>query len=408
MVGRGYQNNSLPLNFEGILNNYIKGTKRGIRFRYEPSNVIVANNTIINTKNVGITAEVEPDFPWSGKIYNNFLQSSNGILFDASLNLGEVSAIDNIIRPQGTAKVGLLLGISPGRKISQNNSKLLQSDDIKQRNAKISAIDGSIFQESHNNPTRINYQSIFSIPVDNKSLTSNDVGAFWRIGTGGKKLSTNTSKFLYGTSNNDFLNASQSKKRSILYGRDGNDNIIVGTNNLAFGGNGNDLLEAQFGNGGNLLFAGQGNDEITVRNRDRAYGGDGDDLFNAQYSIGNNYIHGGNGNDEFLLGSGDRVLGGRGRDRFFAYSGGNNTISGGEGADEFWLANGNIPTSPNTITDFQVGVDVLVSSGLGLTFKDLKFFQKKGNTIITTENTKLIILQGVEAHTLTESHFIFM
>ena len=391
-----------------VINNYIEGTKRGIRFRYKPSNATVGNNIIINTKNVGITAEVEPDFPWSANIYNNFLQSDNGILFDGSLNLGEVSAIDNIIRPQGSAQVGLLGNISLEIKIFQSNSKLFQSNKIEQRDAKISAIDGSIFQESDNNQTLINYSSIFPIPVDNKPLISNDVGAFWTIGTRGKKLSTNTSKLLYGTSNNDFLNASHSKKRSMLYGRDGNDNIIVGTNNFAFGGNGNDLLEAQFGNGRNLLFAGKGNDEITVRNQDRAYGGGGNDLLNAKYSIGGNYIHGGNGNDEFLLGSGDRVLGGRGRDRFFAYSGGNNTISGGEGADEFWVANGDIPDSPNTITDFQVGVDVLVSSGLGLTFKDLKFFQEKGNTTITTENTKLIILQGVEAHTLTESHFIFM
>ncbi|KST69264.1 chondroitinase-B domain-containing protein [Mastigocoleus testarum] len=391
-----------------VINNHIEGTKRGIRFRYEPSNATVGNNIIINTRNVGITAEIEPDFPWSANIYNNILQSDKGILFDGSLNLGEVSTIGNIIRPQGTAKLGLLPGRSPGRNIFQNNSKLFKSNELDQHHSKISAIDGSIFQDSDNNQTRINNRSISPILVDNKPLTSNNVGAFWTTGTGGQKLSTNTSKFLYGTSNNDFLNAAQSKRRNILYGKDGNDDIIVGTNNFAFGGNGNDLLEAQFGSGRNLLFGGNGNDQITVRNHDRAYGGDGDDLFNAQYSIGGNYIHGGNGNDEFLLGTGDRVLGGRGRDRFFAYSGGNNTISGGEGADEFWLANGDIPDSPNTITDFQVGVDVLVSSGLGLTFKDLKFFQEKGNTTIATENTKLIILQEVEAHTLTESHFIFM
>ena len=392
-----------------VVNNYIKGTKRGIRFRYEPSNATVANNTIINTRDFGITAEVEPDFPWSANIYNNFLQSDNGILFDSSLNLGEVSTIGNITHPQGIAKLGLLPGSSPDNKISQSNSKLFKSDQLEQQDSKISAIDGSIFQESDNNRAVINNdENIPHISPDNEPLTSNDVGAFWTSGTGGKKISTNTSKLLYGTSNNDFLNTSQSKKSSILYGRDGNDNIIVGSNNFAFGGNGNDLLEAQFGDGGNLLFAGQGNDEITVRNRDRAYGGDGDDLFNAQYSIGGNYIHGGNGNDEFLLGSGDRVLGGRGRDRFFVYSGGNNTISGGEGADEFWIANGDEADSPNTITDFQVGTDVLVSSGLGLTFNDLKFFQENGNTTIMTENTKLIILQGVEAHTLTESNFTFI
>ncbi|MEO0967765.1 MAG: chondroitinase-B domain-containing protein, partial [Cyanobacteria bacterium J06639_18] len=385
-----------------VVNNYIKGTKRGIRFRYEPSNATVANNTIINTKDFGITAEVEPDFPWSANIYNNFLQSDNGILFDASLNLGEVSTIGNITNPQGIAKLGLLPGSSPGNKISQSNSKLFKSDQLEQQDSKISAIDGSIFQESDNNRTGINDENIPHISPDNEPLTSNDVGAFWTSSTGGKKISTNTSKLLYGTSNNDFLNTSQSKKSSILYGRDGNDNIIVGSNNFAFGGNGNDLLEAQFGDGGNLLFAGQGNDEITVRNRDRAYGGDGDDLFNAQYSIGGNYIHGGNGNDEFLLGSGDRVLGGRGRDRFFVYSGGNNTISGGEGADEFWIANGDEADSPNTITDFQVGTDVLVSSGLGLTFNDLKFFQENGNTTIMTENTKLI-KQAIALHTKAES-----
>lgn len=389
-----------------VINNYIEGAKRGIRFRYEPSNAVVANNTIINTKDVGITAEVEPDFPWSANIYNNILQSNSGTLLDGSLNLGEISAVGNTIRQSGTAQVGIL----PAIEVSQSLPKLVKSDELDRGNSQISAIDASTFKESYNNQIDINGNEIPSTLADNRSLTPSDVGAFWTTGKEGKKLSTKTSKLLYGSSSNDFLNASQSKGNNILHGRAGNDEIIVGSNSFAFGGDGNDLLEAQFGNGGNLLFAGRGNDEITVRKNDRAYGGDGDDLFNAKYSIGGNYIHGGNGNDEFLLGSGDRLMGGNGKDRFFNYSGGNNTISGGEGADEFWIANGNISDShsPNTITDFQLGVDVLVTSGLGLSFDDLRFSQEKGNTTIATDNTQLIILQGVEANTINASHFIFM
>lgn len=387
-----------------VINNYIENTKRGIRLRYEPSNAIIANNIIINTKDVGITAEIEPGFPWSANIYNNILQTDSGILFDASLSMGEISASGNIISLQKTAQLGILPAIG----VSQRDPKLLQSDKFDRGDSKISAINAGIFKDPYNNQINITSDEVSSVSIVNKPLSSSDVGPFWTTGKKGKNLSGTTSKLLDGTSNNDFLDASDSRGNNILYGRTGNDEIIVGSNNHAFGGDGNDFLEAHFGDGGNLLFGGKGNDEITVRKNDRAEGEDGDDSFDAKYSLGGNYIDGGNGNDEFFLGSGDRLFGGDGSDRFFVYSGGNNTISGGEGVDEFWLANGKFPESSNIITDFQPGVDVLISNGLGLAFNDLRFFQQGENTIIVTDSGQLAILEGVEASSLNASHFIFL
>jgi Ca2+-binding RTX toxin-like protein len=130
-------------------------------------------------------------------------------------------------------------------------------------------------------------------------------------------------------------------------------------------------------------------------------------LFDAKFSAGGNRLYGGAGNDDVLLGSGDLVVGDEGSDRFFTYYGGNNTITGGEGADEFWLANGQLPDSPNTIADFQAGIDVLGINGLGLTFNNLSLTQEGGNTIVFVGNSQLAILQGIESSSLSEANFAF-
>ncbi len=169
---------------------------------------------------------------------------------------------------------------------------------------------------------------------------------------------------------NDLVDSSQSAFGSNrIYTGSNNDEALVGTNDRAFGGDGNDELEASAGFGKNRLYGGKGNDSITVGSSDRAFGGDGDDRLEASLGAGNNRLYGNGGNDTFFLGVNDRLVGGDGNDRFFVNAGGGNTITGGQGIEEFWVANGQLPdpTILNTITDFELGVDVIGLGGIGVT-----------------------------------------
>jgi len=48
-----------------------------------------------------------------------------------------------------------------------------------------------------------------------------------------------------------------------------------------------------------------------------------------------------------------------------------NLLTGGDEADQFWIGAAAFPSTTKTITDFQLDVDVLVISGLGVTFEDI-------------------------------------
>ena len=251
------------------------------------------------------------------------------------------------------------------------------------------------------------YDELSNRSVNNKPLTPTEVGAFWTEGQFGKNLSADKRTFLVGSKNNDYLDASTGRGGKFLLGRDGNDEIILSSNNFARGGNGNDFFDAKYGSG-NFILGGNGNDQIIVTSSNFVWGEDGSDFFDAKFSSGGNALLGGKGNDEFLLGTGDRVVGGEGSDLFVTYFGGDNTMTGGAGADEFWLANGQIASSPNTITDFTPGTDVLGISGLDLTFSNLNLMQEGKDTIIAVNDTQLAILQGVKASDLSKANFSFI
>ena len=395
-----------------VINNYIEGTKRGIRFRYQPTNATIANNTIVNTTQVGVTADVDSGFPWSAKFYNNIVQSDQGTLLDSSLSLGEVAWANNIVQAEGAAQVGTL----PSTGVTQRDPKLLKSDQIYRLDANSPAINAglSLKRVSHDidgqprqDPVDIGADEFSKQTSNNGPLTSADVGAFWMLGEDGKNLSAHTQDFLYGGDNNDVLDASNGMGHNHLYGEAGNDEMIVGSHDRAYGGKGNDFLEAQFGLGHNHLHGGHGNDEIIVGSHDRAYGGKGDDFLDGRLGGGDNLLHGGEGNDEFYLRRGDRAIGDAGRDRFFVYAGGDNTLTGGAGADEFWLVNGQLPDSPNQITDFELGVDILGISGMGLQFNDLRLIQTSEGATIATDNSQLATLQGIQANRLNATNFTF-
>jgi VCBS repeat-containing protein len=116
----------------------------------------------------------------------------------------------------------------------------------------------------------------------------------------------------------------------------------------ANGGNGADTLT---GTGGeDTLFGGNGNDVL--------YGLDGHDLLTGDN--GTDVLIGGLGNDSLFGGNGDdRLFGGDGRDVLVGGKG-NDVMSGGAGADQFVIG---LAGGSDTILDFEVGIDRLVTEG---------------------------------------------
>ncbi|MGF1518344.1 MAG: alkaline phosphatase [Nodosilinea sp.] len=157
------------------------------------------------------------------------------------------------------------------------------------------------------------------------------------------------------------------------------------------------------------VFGSLNGDEFTVAGSDElVFAGAGDDLINAFDSTGGNLIFAGSGNDDIILGGGDTVNGGAGDDRFFAQTGGGNVLTGGAGADQFWIAVAELVTTPNIITDFTSGEDVLGIAGLGATFGSLSLGDMDGNATISFADTTLAMLNGVEASSLTAADFAFV
>ena len=143
-----------------------------------------------------------------------------------------------------------------------------------------------------------------------------------------------------------------------LDGRNGND-VILG---LA----GNDELDGNAGN--DTLDGGKGNDEL-----------DGD--------AANDVLKGGKGNDQLDGGAGtDQLFGGKGDDLF--------TFDNNDGKD--------------TIGDFGGG-DRIEFDVDNLTFTDLNFASKGGDTVITWDGggANSITLTGVDAASLSRSDFVF-
>ncbi|WP_407674264.1 esterase-like activity of phytase family protein [Nodularia harveyana] len=191
------------------------------------------------------------------------------------------------------------------------------------------------------------------------------------------------------------------------------DILIGGTdfdaiNDTVFTGPGNDEVDVTFGGrraGDNRIFTGRGDDTIFVGNRDKAFGGSGNDVLDATDATGYR-LSGDAGNDIFYLGADGRALGRDGDDKFFVQEGGGNLISGGAGADQFWILNGDIPMTPNTIVDFEMGTDVLGigGQGAGFGFDNLTL---TGDSIMIGATT-VAMLSGVDTTGLTAADFAFV
>ncbi|MDJ0718413.1 MAG: hypothetical protein QNJ54_30005, partial [Prochloraceae cyanobacterium] len=205
----------------------------------------------------------------------------------------------------------------------------------------------------------------------------------------------------------DIVDSSQGGGRNRLYTGKGFDELFASKKDRLFAGEDNDILDASAGSGNNRLYGGKGNDEIILGRHERAFGGAGNDTLDASSGGSGNRIYGNEGSDRFFLGSGDRLIGGAGFDSFFVNSGGNNTMTGGTEADQFWIANGQLPDSPNTITDFEVGIDRLGIGGVGWQFRDLQLLNEGVNTVIVNGSRSLAILQGIAPASLSADDFVF-
>ncbi|WP_228039598.1 5'/3'-nucleotidase SurE [Dolichospermum sp. LEGE 00240] len=210
------------------------------------------------------------------------------------------------------------------------------------------------------------------------------------------------------------LSAAIAEATQYVAGITGNDDLFVsggtdGINDTIFTGAGDDTVDTVLGAsspfaGNNIVDLGSGDDTIFVNKGDRAFGSDGNDIFDARDGQGGNRISGGVGDDTFYLGSNDRALGGDGKDIFRVSLGGGNLISGGAGADQFWIVNAELPSSANTVLDFQLGTDVIGIQGavsLGITTSTLKLNQVGADTAIIFNNQTLATLTGIQASSLS-------
>lgn len=156
-----------------------------------------------------------------------------------------------------------------------------------------------------------------------------------------------------------------------------------------------------------LVFGTLENDELDVvdSNFDGniVFGGAGDDLIDASVGSGNNRIYGQSGDDLLLAGSSDTLIAGDGNDTLFIVSGGDNVLSGGNGEDAFWIITGELPESSNTITDLEVGVDILGVAGVGASSTaDLDFNQVGNHTTISLSGVELATVLNISAGELEE------
>jgi hypothetical protein len=124
---------------------------------------------------------------------------------------------------------------------------------------------------------------------------------------------------------------------------------------------------------------------------------------------GCNRLYGGRDKDRLFADTKDFRYGGDGNDSLFASKGGN-TLYGGAGADKFYLANGSLPTSVNTISDFEIGIDKLLILGIADTtdFSKVTFTQQGGDALIKAGGKDLAVLTGIQANSLNASNFSFV
>jgi len=229
---------------------------------------------------------------------------------------------------------------------------------------------------------------------------------------------------IYGESGDDWLSANQGTDwvdgglgNDWIHGGQGNDGVRGGEgNDVIFGERGNDIVEGNDGNdflsgnmGNDFLDGGLGDDVVHAgQDNDRLAGGEGHDTLFGD--LGDDCIHGNLGNDWLLGNQGDDNLRGQeGNDSLWGGQG-NDILLGGVGDDVLFGDRGNdlfvlaIGEGGDRIMDFSAGDRLGLSTGL--TYTQLTLAQNGDNTIISSNNQVLAILEKVTVNTLNENRFV--
>lgn len=202
----------------------------------------------------------------------------------------------------------------------------------------------------------------------------------------------------------------------VLIQGDAADDTIVAKQVADFDGNadtvvaddGNDLIDTTPAlTGGNSIYAGNGDDQVLIGRDDQAYGEAGSDTVDASKGLGGNLLSGGLGDDKLYASTNDKLFGNEGDDELYIGAGGDSLLTGGVGVDQFWIANTQLPTAPNTVADFEAGVDVVGFGKLGLSFADLTLTQVDANTQISVEGKVVATFSNIQTTALTADSFVF-
>lgn len=227
--------------------------------------------------------------------------------------------------------------------------------------------------------------------------------------------------FEIGDDGNDFFRTGSNT--DFVSGLGGDDQIRLGKgNDVGLGGDGNDQIQGNRGQ--DILKGGAGNDHLSGgRGTDDLDGGEGQDVLlggrgkdDLNGGAGNDFLAGGRGTDDLVGGDGNDALrgglgdddldGGAGRDLLIGGRG-DDTLSGGEDADVFRFTARN---GSDTITDFTQGEDIIQIKMRGFDeFYDLehRISDSDDGAVLHLRGTD-IILEGIEAHSLTEDDFLFV
>lgn len=214
---------------------------------------------------------------------------------------------------------------------------------------------------------------------------------------------------LYGGADDDTLTGGAGRDR--LSGDDGDDHLSGGGGrDRLFGGGGDDDLSG--GAHGDMIKGGSGLDSLSGDSgNDRLFGQAGDDTLSGgdgadriKGGSGNDSMSGDAGNDRLIGQAGDDIMdGGDGNDRLKGGSG-NDTMTGGAGEDVFIFEDAD---GDDTITDFEIGVDLLyIDAGDETMFEELTV-SAVGEDAVIDYSGGTITLTGVDAALLDADSFVF-
>lgn len=185
------------------------------------------------------------------------------------------------------------------------------------------------------------------------------------------------------------------KEADLIIGTDTNDDLRGWNGDDSLHGKlGTDFLRGQRGN--DELFGGEGND--------RLFGGWDDDLLDG--GADDDIIRGGKGEDTIYGGDGDDRIRGNDGDDLIDGGAGRDRLVGDEGSDTFVFATG---YGRDFIKDFEVGIDLLDVSGLGITTLDEieASARQAGSWLFLDFGTDEILLKRVDVDDLDTMDFVF-